>query len=147
MPRHTPAITRALDKIEDLDLKQIVAGAAREYGWTDHRADEAEDWYKKFLKLCYLSRRQPVAALGADADTLWHQHILHTDRYRRDCKALFGHYLDHDPFDGPPSPEERRAIERSRKLYEKEFGAIPPDFAMRCLKIPPPPPPPPKGGR
>jgi hypothetical protein len=140
---HTKSTTRALDKIERLDLKQIVDQTAKDYGWTDHQADEAEDWYKNFLKLCYLNRRQPVAALGEDADILWHQHILNTVRYQRDCKALFGHYLNHDPLDGPPSAADRKAIERSRKQYLKEFGDLPDDFAARCLKRPPPPPLPP----
>jgi hypothetical protein len=141
MAKHTKAITRALDKIGRLDLTEIVARTAKDYGWTDHQADEAEDWYKNFLKLCYLNRRLPVAALGQDSDILWHQHILYTDQYQRDCKALFGHYLNHDPIDGPPTAADRRAFARSRKMYLKEFGALPENVAFRCLKVPPPPPP------
>jgi len=145
--RHSAAITRALDKIERLDLKQIVARTAEEYGWTDYQTDEAEDWYKNFLKLCYLNRRQPVAALGKDADILWHQHILNTVRYQKDCRAIFGHYLNHDPIDGKPSAAEEKALERTKKQYLKEFGALPDDVSFRCLKIPIPPiPPPPHGG-
>ena len=141
MTKHSKAITRALDKIGRLDLTEIVARTAKGYGWTGQQADEAEEWYKNFLKLCYLNRRQPVAALGEDADLLWHQHILYTDQYRRDCKALFGHYLDHDPIDGPASAADRKAFERSRDLYLKEFGDLPDVMAFRCLKVPPPPPP------
>jgi hypothetical protein len=140
--QHSKATTRALDKIERLDLKLIVDRTAKEYGWTEYQADEAEDWYKNFLKLCYLNRRKPVAALGRDADILWHQHILNTVRYQRDCKALFGHYLNHEPIEGRPSPAELRAIERSKKQYLKEFGAIPVAYGARCLKIPPHPHPP-----
>jgi hypothetical protein len=141
--KHSKAITRALDKIGRLDLTEIVARTAKGYGWTGQQADEAEEWYKNFLKLCYLNRRQPVAALGEDSDLLWHEHILYTDQYRRDCKALFGHYLDHDPIEGRASAAELRAFERSRQQYLKEFGALPEVMAFRCLKIPPPPPPPP----
>jgi hypothetical protein len=137
--KHTPATTRALNKIEKLDLTEIVARTAKEYRWTAYQADEAEDWYKNFLKLCYLNRRSPVAALGQDADILWHQHILDTVRYQKDCKALFGHYLNHDPVDGPPSAADRRAFARSKKLYLKEYGALPTVMVRVCLHIPIPP--------
>jgi hypothetical protein len=139
--KHTKATTRALKRIGRLDLKQIVSRTARDNRWTERRADNAELWYKNFLKLCYLNRRQPVAALGRDADILWHQHILDTIRYQRDCKALFGHYLNHDPIDGRPSAADRKAFDRSRKLYLKEFGELPAVIARVCLRKPPPIPP------
>lgn len=31
-------------------------------------------------------------------DQVWHAHILDTQRYRRDCLALFGRFIDHQPF-------------------------------------------------
>jgi hypothetical protein len=31
-------------------------------------------------------------------DQVWHAHILDTSRYRRDCLALFGRFIDHQPF-------------------------------------------------
>jgi hypothetical protein len=140
MTKHSKATTRALDRIGRLDLKRIVAKTAKDYRWTERQADGAELWYKNFLKLCYLNRRKPVAALGRDADLLWHQHILHTIRYQRDCKALFGHYLNHDPVEGRPSPADKKAFEESKEMYLEEFGALPTAMSRACLKPPPVPP-------
>ena len=143
MAEYTGATSRALKKIDRLNLKKIVARTAKEYRWTERRADSAELWYRNFLKLCYLNRRQPVAALGKDADLLWHQHILHTVSYQRDCKAIFGRYLNHVPIEGRLTPAERKAMELTRKLYLKEFGALPSKIAKACVNIPPPRPGPP----
>lgn len=143
MAQHTRATTQALDRIGRLDLKEIVARSTDLYGWSASRAADAELWYKNFLKLCYLNRRRPVAALDEDADNLWHQHILYTIKYQRDCNALFGSFLNHDPIDGPASADDVREFTRSMELYYTEFGSHPPKPAFRCVKRPPPPPPPP----
>jgi Glycine-rich domain-containing protein-like len=36
-------------------------------------------------------------------DQVWHAHILDTSRYRRDCLALFGRFVDHQPLSEPTS--------------------------------------------
>ena len=144
MARHTKATIQALDRIGALDLKEIVARSADLYGWSASQAADAELWYKNFLKLCYLNRRRPVAALDEDADNLWHQHILYTIKYQRDCDALFGGFLNHDPIDGPASAEDVREFKRSMELCYAEYGTYPPKPAFRCVKRPPPPPPPPR---
>jgi hypothetical protein len=141
MAEHSKATTRALNKIGRLNLRRLVAKTAKDYRWTERRAESAELWYKNFLKLCYLNRRKPVAALGRDADLLWHQHILDTIRYQRDCKTLFGRYLNHVPLEGRPTPADKKAFEESVEMYQEEFGAVPIAMRRACLSPPPKPPP------
>jgi hypothetical protein len=143
LANHTKATTQALDKIDRLDLKEVADKAAKDFGWSPARAGKAEVWYKNFLKLCYLNRRSPVAALGRDADELWHRHILDTSRYQRDCEDLFGHYLNHEPIYGQPTPADREAMARTREMYLAEYGALPVLLSRVCVHKPKPPPPPP----
>ena len=34
--------------------------------------------------------------MNGDMDTVWHCHILQTQKYTQDCLAIFGHYLHHE---------------------------------------------------
>ena len=136
MPEHDAATTRALAKIDDLPLGRILDKAARNHGWNPRRAERAELWYKRFLKLCFLNRREPIGALSRDADELWHQHLLDSPVYRRDSQRLFRHYLDHDPRYGRATPADTAIFRRSVQLYVQEYGKPPPDAVNPCTRIP-----------
>ncbi len=45
-------------------------------------------------------------------DQVWHVHILDTQRYRRDCLALFGRFIDHQPF-GAHASTKRNGVKSS----------------------------------
>jgi hypothetical protein len=151
MAEHPKATTDALNKIGRLNLRRMVAKTAKDYGWTEGRADTAELWYKNFLKICYLNSRKPVAALTRDADLLWHQHILDTVRYQKDCNRIFHRYLNHVPLEGRATPADKKEFDASVKMYIAEFGDAPKNMKRVCLAPPPkppgPPPPPPRPGR
>ena len=143
MAEHNAATTRALAKIDRLDLEYILAKAAKDFRWNDKRAVQAELWYKRFLKLCYLHRRKPVAAISRNADQLWHYHILDTARYQRDSRALFGNYLNHQPRYRRATPEEREAFKESLEMYKDEYASLPIEAVAVCWRPPAPPPAPP----
>ncbi len=62
--------------------------------------------------------KQSLSPTG-DVDEIWHEHILHTNKYALDCKKLFGKFLHHFPtparwkaeqfcgVDGDEEPEEK----------------------------------------
>lgn len=116
-------------KIERLDLKLVTKEAAKNYGWSEEQTETAELWYRRYL---YLSAKfnEPLAALHKDADRLWHQHIIDCVKYARDCNQIFGYFLVHTPvYDGAnQDPAEAKAVERTREIYEAEFGPLPGDF-------------------
>jgi len=114
---------KRIPAIDELDLGRLVEKARDLYKWDEARAREAEEWYRNFLFLCHQTGR-PVAAIARDADDLWHLHILDTRKYQADCQAIFGRFLDHQPF-YERTDAERRLIEETRELYEREFHRLP----------------------
>src|SRR6266446_5177676 len=113
MAELTRSDRRAHTLIYGLNLKQIMAAIRKKERWNVDRAKTAEHWYKNFLWMCYLNRKRPVAALGRDADIVWHNHILDTKRYRDDCDKIFGGYLDHRPFFGKLTKPDEEAVEET----------------------------------
>src|SRR5690606_633847 len=94
--------------------------------WTPQRFASAVEEYRRFLALC---RLYPTIALipGRDVDTIWHRHILNTERYMVDCQAYFGYYLHHRPHSRIESVSEQpnEAWLRTLRLYEEVFGCEP----------------------
>ena len=74
-------------------------------------------------------------------DEIWHQHILDTAAYRRDCEAIFGRFLDHYPYFGMrergQAQELTDAYAETLDLYREAFGEPPPDtwIARRFLEM------------
>jgi hypothetical protein len=87
-------------------------------------AREAVRRYKNFLILL-LRYPDEILAPAPDIDEAWHNHILFTREYIRDCQAIFGEYLHHTPSRNS-GPEEKLAMEdalvRSSDLYIQEFN-------------------------
>jgi hypothetical protein len=75
-------------------IRDIVEGVAAHSGWDGERADLASRNYLRFLASA------GGEALNEDIDAIWHEHILHTKRYREDCEALAGGFVDHFPAQG-----------------------------------------------
>jgi hypothetical protein len=61
-------------------------------------------------------------------DEFWHMHILDTKAYRKDCEAIFGHYLDHYPYLGIDEntnlDDLGNAFQKTQELFALEFGGI-----------------------
>jgi hypothetical protein len=59
-------------------------------------------------------------------DKIWHVHILDTSKYREDCNFLFGFFLEHFPYIGLHSPEDKEAWERNFEsiieMYQDYFS-------------------------
>lgn len=133
MTEFTQDDLRARKKIYGLDLKTIVKVTRKGEKWKPKRAADAEHWYKNFLWMCYLNRRRPVAVLGSDADRIWHNHILDTARYQKDCNDIFGRYLDHRPIFGRPTRAQQAAIAETQEQCMALFGEVAPDSIWPCL--------------
>jgi hypothetical protein len=83
------------EKIQRLDLTIIFERMTIKHGWTEEKAEKAVSEYRKFLYLTQVFE-QPVSPTN-DIDAIWHEHILHTNKYALDCKKLFGKFLHHFP--------------------------------------------------
>jgi hypothetical protein len=110
----------------DLEMVKIKLKDAEEgLGWTDEQCDIAEIEYKRFL---HLNKRYPHFAIVPHSamDLMWHQHILDTRAYQKDCDIVFGQYFHHFPYFGIRSESDKRdlisAFEETQNIYAKEFG-------------------------
>lgn len=117
--------------IDRLDLSKIVDKARKVHRWREKRAAEADLWYRNFLWLEYKSS-SPIAMLGADADEIWHLHILDTPKYRADCEKVFGQFLDHNPLYGRPTAADLAMYRQTEQAYLAEFGKYPPFPRPMC---------------
>ena len=88
----------AASAIGTLDLAMIEQRLLKR-GWSAVRTERAITDYRLFLQeVSGGATPQPAN----DVDEVWHDHILHTKRYARDCEAIFGTFLHHDPDEGRP---------------------------------------------
>src|SRR5258706_932215 len=122
---------RVLAAIQALDVESVkvrMMDPERGEGWTQERADAAAVTYKNFLSMLVKHPEDAEEiAMSEDTDEFWHTHILQTRKYADDCEAVFGGFLHHSPHLEDITPayleEKNASVEKTRRLYEKEFGA------------------------
>jgi len=99
--------------------------------WTDTQAKTVEGEYRKFLSLHLANPEQPIVPDSA-VDVFWHQHILDTEKYEADCKAVFGKFIHHFPYLGLRGKEDEQDLQNSFDetlvLYKEAFGEPPKDL-------------------
>ena len=129
-----------------LAIDDIVEQVRDERGWSASAAEQHRRAYIAFLSDTD-ARRRPDAAV----DAIWHAHILWTRRYRRDCEALVGHFVDHEPdplvrgrCTSPEQPDDIEAGGARCTAPEEAPPLPPPEFcrqlAANCTPSEPVPP-------
>ncbi|OGZ44729.1 MAG: hypothetical protein A2756_04710 [Candidatus Ryanbacteria bacterium RIFCSPHIGHO2_01_FULL_48_27] len=122
-----PAIHGKIQAIMKLDLSRVSRKlmSSEGKGWDKATTEQAEQLYREFLviALLYPDKIAPTTLV----DTYWHQHILDTRQYMKDCQDIFGCYLHHDPtfgLDGDKS-ELVTTYNATNELFFQEFGHRP----------------------
>src|SRR5690349_23513025 len=124
-------VEQVIAAIQALDLESVklrVMDPKLGEGWTRAYADSIEVAYKNYLTMLvkYQDDAEDIL-LSEDVDEFWHTHILQTIKYTDDCEAVFGKYLHHTPHVGEVTEADlqKRATlaDKTRRLYEKEFGS------------------------
>lgn len=120
-------------RIRNLDLSKVGRGL-KKMGWDKERIDNAVKWYRRFMEMVV---KYPDVRLvpGVDIDDAWHQHIINTKDYARDCAGCVGYFMHHTPYGH--NEREMAWLDRNYKLthrlYMAEYGEIPPFQEMaRC---------------
>jgi hypothetical protein len=122
-----------------LAIEDIVDRVRLERGWSRQSAAKHARSYALFL-----SDRNGGAVPSAEVDAIWHEHILHTRRYREDCLSLVGHFVDHEPNAGRECSQEGPAEPPDIAGAECVRPVVPPDIVgAHCTRPVGPPPPPP----
>jgi len=123
-----PTVEQARAYIYSIDFSMIVHKMVKYDKWLREDADKTCQLYRNFLflKKKYQDTQIKVPP-SLDIDEFWHYHILDTEKYHRDCQAIFGYYLHHHPT--YPGPEgvvklERLAVafEQLQQIHQREFG-------------------------
>lgn len=125
MSENDISVEAARAYLETLDLNYIIqAMCAPEYPlprWTMADAKYCCQLYKNFLFL--MKKHLSVSLVPTrEIDEFWHNHILYTKNYFRDCEYIFGRYMHHHP----TSPDEDvqtlvNQFHITKQLYLEEF--------------------------
>lgn len=128
----------AMADIEALDLSMIkrkLQDPEEGMGWSEEECNEVEVEYRRYLALKRAYPEQEIVP-NQPIDKFWHYHILDTQKYAKDCEALFGYFLHHYPYFGMNGPEDEQALtdafSETEALYEAHFGAAYAASASRC---------------
>ena len=116
-------------KIESLNFQLIADRMIVKHGWTIERTTSAIDNYRRFLYLCKILG-EPITPT-TEVDAIWHEHILHTNKYVADYQRIFGDYLHHFPTPAKWQVEETNAI----TTFKHDFAACQPtpsDCSCSC---------------
>ncbi|HTR72347.1 MAG TPA: hypothetical protein VMG80_02020 [Solirubrobacteraceae bacterium] len=111
-----------------LDLSAIrgkLADPEEGKGYGPEHLDLLEREYRRFLALRLAHPDANIVPCKL-VDEMWHQHILDTIAYRRDCDVIFGRFMDHFPYFGMRGPEDEQALhdayEETLEHYHAAFG-------------------------
>jgi len=113
--------------ISELNLEPIkfkLVNEEKEEKWSLEQADLVEKWYKRFLFLCAKHPNKAIVP-NQTIDKFWHQHILDTEKYQKDCEKVFGYLLHHFPYFGIRDKADKEnstiAAQSTKKLYKEYF--------------------------
>lgn len=111
--------------ISALDLSSVIQNMVAREGWSLKDALAVAGLYRNYL---YLLAKYPDKSLppSEDVDEFWHMHILDTQKYRADCDAMFGRYIDHNPQTSTSGlagiSDLNAAFQETQALHCEEFG-------------------------
>lgn len=99
----------------------------RKATWTEQGVKDAIRQYKNFMLLMKIYDGTPeIIVPSIEVDEIWHNHILDTKAYFKDCDVIYGRYMHHFPYFGMRGKEDfdnlNRCFDRTQELYFKHFG-------------------------
>lgn len=109
--------------ISKIDLTPVLFRMIVTHCWSRYTAEKVKTQYIRFLYLKAVYGKQYSLPPSIEIDEFWHNHILFTEKYHRDCKKIFGKFLHHNPAHGQSVDELKRMFdEETQSLYFREFG-------------------------
>ncbi len=116
----------AYQHINSINFSLIIEKLMKSQKWSKDEAQFACNQYKNFLFLLkkYQEKKEFLVPTK-DIDEVWHNHILDTVNYEKDCKKIFGRFIHHDPASENDKEKHtilKQAFKVTQDLYIKEFG-------------------------
>jgi hypothetical protein len=112
-----PGVVAKIDSINLTNCKKRLMDPKLGKGWSDTKADFEIGKYRDFLKL--VSTGMSVVPTK-DVDEVWHNHILDTEEYAKDCQRCFGYFVHHHPY--MKDDDLQRSWKETNAVYENTFG-------------------------
>jgi hypothetical protein len=123
-----PTLEDALEHLKSIDLSMVKKKLMDEVegqGWNQDYVDNVEKRYLRYLCMIYLDQERTFVPTK-DIDLFWHQHIIDTRAYARDCQRVFGHFIHHSPYFGMRGEEDANDLllcfENTKVFYKSLFG-------------------------
>lgn len=119
--QNTALVVDAKNYLESLDLTYLAdAMSSENYPLPRWERDEALHCLQIYKNFLWLHKLYPQVSLvpTKEIDECWHNHILYTRNYARDCEQLFGHYFHHLPaIPGENDNELASHYSQTKELY------------------------------
>lgn len=116
------------DQIIGLDLTNVKANFLRRKSRLErwlwqrrHSIDTVEYEYKKFLFLICTNPKKCIVPWMDDLDDLWHEHILDTRKYAKDCQLIHGEFIHHNPNLPQGTTDHTNHWEETKRLLKISF--------------------------
>jgi hypothetical protein len=123
---------RYTERVAEIDLSLIsvkVMHPILGYGWSREFTARLVAEYRILLAMKATFPELPLPPSRV-MDQFWHEHILDTQAYFRDCAHIAGDYIHHFPYFGMRSPADVErllsALATERDLYVQCVGCEPP---------------------
>jgi|GEM_PF-1555740 len=124
MTKKNFSIEKSLQAIETIDFSMIIDKMHHTYGWSKEHLDKICRLYRNFLILSVKNSKLIVPS--KEIDEFWHNHILDTKKYIKDCNQIFGKYWHHYPYLGLDKDTDLSSLQdifaETQRLYHEEFG-------------------------
>ncbi len=112
-----------MDVIKNIDFEPIIHRLMNEKKWPRRIAEHAVEMYQNYLYLKKVYGDKYALPPSKQIDEVWHAHILYTEKYAADCKAIFGKPLPHNPAnEGDDKSRFELDFQTLQALHVKEFG-------------------------
>lgn len=134
-------VAQARQYINNLDFSMLITKMVAQQGWQKENAVQLSQLYKNFLFLIFKYGAQfPGLPPSEEIDEFWHNHVLDTQNYAKDCQQIFGRFIHHYPYTGLDgaltSQQVVNAFDNMQELHNKEFGFYIPKVSKRQFLYP-----------
>ncbi len=121
-------IEKPMSLINSIDLTMVKKKLMDEeegQGWDEEYTNYVEQRYKRYLCMIVLNENRSIVPTK-NIDIFWHQHILDTRAYAKDCQTILGQFIHHFPYFGMRSDEDAQdlvdSFEETKVFYAQLFG-------------------------